>query len=87
MPDDARRPCLPSPGAAYVATMPASSLTLRAGPDALRMIRERGLRAEDVDVIPGASGGPKWLALAGLDRYLFGEFFQAPRARPLHHIG
>jgi hypothetical protein len=67
--------------------MPVSSLTLRAGPDALALIRERGLRAEDVDVLPGASGGPKWLALAGLDRYLFGEFLAAPRTRPMHLIG
>ena len=65
----------------------ASSLTLRAGPAALRLIRERGLRAEDVDVLPGASGGAKWLAIGGLDRWLFGEFLQAPRTRPLHCIG
>src|SRR5215212_7234267 len=64
-----------------------STLSLRAGPDALRIIRERGLRAEDVDVIPGASGGAKWIALAGLDRFLFGEFFRGERARPLHLIG
>ena len=63
------------------------SLTLRAGPDAARLIRERGLRAEDVDVVPGASGGPKWLVLAGLDRFFLGEFFAGPRARPLHLIG
>ncbi|MFL5345135.1 MAG: patatin-like phospholipase family protein [Hyalangium sp.] len=63
-----------------------SSLTLLAGPDALRWIRERGLRAEDVDVVPGASGGPKWLVLAGLDRVLFGGFFRE-RSRPLHLIG
>lgn len=65
----------------------ASSLALLAGPDALRILRERGLRPEDVDVLPGASGGPKWLSLAGLDRFLFGEFFQAPRTRPLHLAG
>ena len=53
----------------------------------MRIIRERGLRAEDVDIIPGASGGAKWLALAGLDRFLFGEFFAAERTRPLHLIG
>jgi len=64
-----------------------TALTLRAGPDALRLIRERGLRAEDIDVIPGASGGAKWLVLAGLDRFLFGELLQQPRARPLHLIG
>lgn len=66
--------------------MPAS-LSLLAGPDALRIVRERGLRAEDVDVVPGASGGPKWLVLGGLDRFLFGELLQAPRSRPLHLIG
>ena len=64
-----------------------SSLVLRAGPDALAMVRERGLRAADVDVIPGASGGAKWLAIGGLDRYLFGELLREPRARPLHLIG
>ena len=67
--------------------MPAPALTLRAGPEALAIVRERGLRAEDVDVLPGASGGAKWLALAGLDRWLFGEFLAAPRTRPLHCIG
>jgi hypothetical protein len=67
--------------------VPTPSLTLRAGPDALALLRERGLRANDVDIVPGASGGAKWLAIAGLDRYLFGEFLQAPRDRPLHLIG
>ncbi|HEY0780043.1 MAG TPA: patatin-like phospholipase family protein, partial [Gemmatirosa sp.] len=64
-----------------------SALTLRAGPDALALVRERGLRADDVEIVPGASGGAKWLVLAGLDRYLFGELLQAPRARPMHLIG
>ena len=64
-----------------------ASLSLLAGPEALTTIRERGLRAEDVDVIPGASGGPKWLVLEELDRFLFGEFLQEPRTRPLHLIG
>ena len=64
-----------------------SALTLRAGPAALALVRERGLRPEDVDVLPGASGGAKWLGIAGLDRYLFGEFLAAPRDRPLHCIG
>ena len=64
-----------------------SSLILRAGPAALEIIRDRGLRAEDVDVVPGASGGAKWLVLAGIDRYLFGTFLQQPRTRPVHLIG
>jgi hypothetical protein len=63
------------------------ALTLRAGPDALRRLRERGLRSDDVDIIPAASGGPKWLVLAGLDRFLFGEFLTPPRERPMHLVG
>lgn len=66
---------------------PSPSLSLHAGPDALRILRERGLRPDDVDIIPGASGGAKWLAIAGLDRWLFGDFLQVPRDRPLHLIG
>ena len=65
----------------------ASSLTLRAGPAALALIRDRGLRGEDVDIVPGASGGAKWLVLAGIDRYVFGELLREPRGRPLHLIG
>ena len=67
-----------------------SSLTLRAGPRALALIRERGIRLDDIDVLPGASGGAKWLAIAGLDRYLFGTFLRpaaSARTRPLHCIG
>lgn len=63
------------------------SLTLRAGAVALAHLRTHGLRADDIDIVPGASGGAKWLAIAGLDRFLFGEFLQAPRTRPLHLIG
>lgn len=64
-----------------------NALTLKAGPEAIRILRERGLRGEDVDIVLGASGGPKWLVLAGLDRYLFGTLLAAPRTRPLHLIG
>ncbi len=45
------------------------------------------MRAQDIDILPGASGGAKWLALAGLDRYLFGTLLAEPRTRPLHLIG
>lgn len=64
-----------------------SVLTLRAGREALRLLRERGLRPEDVDVVAGASGGPKWLVLEPTDRFLFGDFLRQPRERPLHLIG
>lgn len=37
-------------------------------------------------MVAGASGGPKWFVLYGLDRYLFGSFFRG-RQRPLHTIG
>ncbi len=62
-----------------------SNLSLLAGPDALKRIRERGLSADDIDVLPGASGGPKWLVLAGIDAVLFD--FLRERTRPLHLIG
>lgn len=62
-------------------------LTIRAGPLALSLIRRNGLRAGGVDIVPGASGGAKWLVLSGIDKYLAGEFLTAPRQRPLHLIG
>ena len=62
-------------------------LTLRAGPAAFAHIRERGVRADDVDILAGASGGAKWLALAGIDRWLFPWLMATPRPRPLHGIG
>ncbi|MGD8827588.1 MAG: patatin-like phospholipase family protein, partial [Gammaproteobacteria bacterium] len=64
-----------------------SALNILAGPQALPVIRERGLRPEDIDVVVGASGGPKWLVLSGLDRVLFGEFLIGRRERPLHLLG
>lgn len=35
---------------------------------------ERGLRPEDVRVIPAAAGGPKWMTLYPLYRFIFGEW-------------
>jgi hypothetical protein len=67
--------------------MARNLLTLRAGPRALALLRERGLRADDVDIIPGASGGAKWLAIGGIDRYLFGTLLAPARTRPLHLVG
>ena len=45
-------------------------------------IRREGLRVDDIGLLVGASGGPKWLVLAGLDRYLFSAWLQQ-RTRPL----
>lgn len=63
-----------------------SSLTIFAGPHALQRLRSEGLNAEQFKVMLGASGGPKWFVLFGLDRYLFGEFF-ANRERELITLG
>lgn len=53
-----------------------SSLILKAGPAAMRILRQRGLRPQDIRVVAGAAGGPKWLVLSGLDRLIFGSWFQ-----------
>ena len=60
----------------------APALTLRAGSDAIAHLREHGLRAADVDIVPGAAGGPKALGITGLDQAVFGDFLPAaPRPR------
>ena len=62
------------------------TLVFLAGKKALSMIRDEGLNPEQVQVVAAAAGGPKWLVLYGLDRYLFGRFFKE-RRDPLHLIG
>lgn len=64
----------------------AQQLTILAGDGALEALRERSLGAEDITIVPGASGGPKWLVLTGIDRYLFGDLL-AHRKQPLEVIG
>lgn len=66
--------------------MPAHALDLYAGPTALRRLQREGIRADSFGTLVGASGGPKWFVLYGLDRYLFGEFF-AGREKPLVTLG
>ncbi len=61
-------------------------LRIRAGEKAIGIIRERGLRAEDVRAVAGAAGGPKWLVLAGMDRAVFGHLL-GNCARPVHLLG
>lgn len=60
--------------------------TLLAGPQAQAQIQENGFSADQIEVLAGASGGPKWLILAALDRLLFGELLRQRQA-PLHAIG
>ena len=49
-------------------------------------IKDGGLGADDIKVMAGAAGGPKWLIFGHLDRYLFGSYFQS-RKEPLYLIG
>ncbi len=64
--------------------IPFPALTLRAGGRALRRIRDQGLRPADVDILPGAAGGPKGLGIQGLDLALFADWLpRAPRPRTL----
>ena len=63
---------------------PHRVLQLRAGARAAARIREAGLVAADVELVPGAAGGPKGLGIAALDRAIFGEWLPAaPRVRHL----
>jgi Patatin-like phospholipase len=61
-----------------------SPLTIRAGKRALERIRAQGLAASDVEIVPGAAGGPKALGIAGLDRAIFGEWL--PSAPGVRHL-
>ena len=61
-------------------------LRVLAGPTALSHMQQHGLQQQDISVMVGASGGPKWFSLFGLDQYLFGEFFQN-RTTALHILG
>lgn len=54
--------------------MSALPFVLRAGPGALRHLRERGLAPGDICCIPAAAGGPKGLALLPLDRLLLRDW-------------
>ena len=51
-------------------------LEIYAGSNALKTIQEHGFKQELFINFLGASGGPKWFTLFGLDKYLFGDFFK-----------
>ncbi|TMN84641.1 MULTISPECIES: patatin-like phospholipase family protein [unclassified Pseudoalteromonas] len=57
-----------------------------AGKNATKIINEQGFKPELFTSFLGASGGPKWFTLFGLDKYIFGEFFKN-RTQPLNLIG
>ncbi|MEP1383593.1 MAG: patatin-like phospholipase family protein [Paraglaciecola sp.] len=63
-----------------------SLLNIYAGKHALSRIKREGFHPGLFDYMLGASGGPKWFVLAGLDRYIFSEFFKG-RTKPIDIIG
>ncbi len=62
------------------------NLDVFAGKSALAQIMDTGLVADDFDVVLGASGGPKWFILFGLDKVIVPEFFKN-RTKPLDLVG
>jgi hypothetical protein len=62
------------------------SLLFKAGPGAIRQIRQDGFSAEQVGTIAGASGGAKWLVLSQLDRVIIQRLLPKLVA-PVHLIG
>lgn len=61
-------------------------LDVYAGKTALKTIQQQGFNADLFDFMLGASGGPKWFVLAGLDRVIMPDFF-AGRSTPLELLG
>ena len=61
-------------------------LEIYAGKNAFKIIQEQGFKQELFTNFLGASGGPKWFTLFGLDKYLFGNFFK-DRDTELNLIG
>jgi hypothetical protein len=64
----------------------APALRILAGPKALRRLTTDGFDPDEFKVMAGASGGAKWLVLAGLDRAL-ATHFVAPRREKLFLLG
>ncbi|VTU20883.1 hypothetical protein SRS16CHR_02732 [Variovorax sp. SRS16] len=62
------------------------ALRIYAGPAARAHIEARGLRPEDVRIVPGAAGGPKGLILGPIDRFLFSEWLPQS-AQPIDLVG
>ncbi len=61
-------------------------LDIYVGKKAKAIIEQQGLNQQIFSMFLGASGGPKWFTLFGLDKYIFGEFFKG-RNQPLEMVG
>lgn len=63
-----------------------SYLRFIAGPKAFNTLSEQGLKPELFSQLLAASGGPKWIGIAAIDKFLFSEFFKSHQ-HPLHTLG
>jgi len=61
-------------------------LSIYAGPSAMKTIQEQGVNPQMFTSLLGASGGPKWFVLYGLDKVLFSEFMDKA-THPVDIIG
>ncbi|MDM8537011.1 patatin-like phospholipase family protein [Desulfobacterales bacterium HSG17] len=64
----------------------SNNLVFKAGKKAFEHIKSNGLKPNDVKVMAGAAGGPKWLILGHIDRVLFTQWFK-DRKEPLFLLG
>ena len=64
----------------------SGNLTFLAGEKALAMVRDQGIRPDTIKIVAGAAGGPKWLVLSRLDRFLFSNWLAGGTER-LYLIG
>ncbi|MBN8444570.1 MAG: patatin-like phospholipase family protein [Gammaproteobacteria bacterium] len=64
----------------------SSNIQVLAGKRAYSYIQQHDIQADDISMLVGASGGPKWFCLFGLDQYLTSTFFKGRQA-PLELIG
>jgi len=62
------------------------NIEVYAGENAKKHLLDSGLKSDDIKVMAGAAGGPKFLVLTGIDHFLFGHFFKG-RKKPLHYLG
>ncbi len=51
-------------------------LHIKAGKNIYERLMDKGLRVEDISVFAGAAGGPKWIPLYHLDKYLMQHFLK-----------
>ncbi len=64
----------------------SDAIEIYAGKNAANIIRDSGLNEDIISGIAGASGGPKFLILAGIDNIILNNWFKK-RKKPLYFLG